>query len=89
MRLAVVLSVCTFGLKKMRVVETGGRAYMRERTQWDSSANIFCASPRRSLRIGLQHLCQSGAAKARFEVVSIVGAELGRGGRSAPQTGRN
>ena len=33
------------GLKKMRVVETGGTAYMRERTQWDSGANLVCASP--------------------------------------------
>jgi len=32
-------------LKKMRVVETGGSAYMRERTQWDSGANLVCASP--------------------------------------------
>ena len=33
------------GLKKMRVVETGGNDYMRERTQWDSGANLVCASP--------------------------------------------
>ncbi len=33
------------GLKKLRVVETGGSAYMRERTQWDSGANLVCASP--------------------------------------------
>ena len=33
------------GVKKMRVVETGGNAYMRERTQWDSGANLVCASP--------------------------------------------
>src|SRR5262249_51782005 len=28
------------GLKTMRVVETGGGAYLRERTQWDSGANL-------------------------------------------------
>jgi len=33
------------GLKHMRVVETGGNDYMRERTQWDSGANLVCASP--------------------------------------------
>ncbi len=33
------------GLKKMRVVETGGNDYTRERTQWDSGANLVCASP--------------------------------------------
>ena len=33
------------GLKEFRVVETGGTDYMRERTQWDSGANLVCASP--------------------------------------------
>ena len=33
------------GLKKVRVVETGGTDYMRERTQWDTDANPVCASP--------------------------------------------
>ena len=33
------------GLQTMRVVETGGTDYMRERTQWDSGANIV--APRR------------------------------------------
>ncbi|SEB26668.1 arginine deiminase, partial [Variovorax sp. YR216] len=33
------------GLKKMRVVEAGGSDYQRERTQWDSGANLVCASP--------------------------------------------
>jgi arginine deiminase len=34
------------GLKTMRVVETGGTDYMRERTQWDSGANLVCSSIR-------------------------------------------
>jgi arginine deiminase len=33
------------GVPEVRVVETGGNAYMRERTQWDSGANLVCASP--------------------------------------------
>lgn len=33
------------GLKQIRVAETGGNDYMRERTQWDSGANLVCASP--------------------------------------------
>jgi arginine deiminase len=32
------------GLKKLRVIETGGNAYMRERTQWDGGANLVCVS---------------------------------------------
>jgi len=31
-------------LKKLRVVETGGNAYVRERTQWDSGANLVAVS---------------------------------------------
>jgi arginine deiminase len=33
------------GQKKMRVVETDGSAYLRGRTQWDSGADLVCASP--------------------------------------------
>ena len=29
----------------LRVVETGGNAYVRERTQWDSGANLVAVSP--------------------------------------------
>ena len=37
----------SLGLKKLHVVETGGNDYMRERTQWDSGANLVCATGRR------------------------------------------
>lgn len=33
------------GLKKLRVVETGGTAYQQERTQWDSGANWSAPRP--------------------------------------------
>src|SRR5262245_30923067 len=33
------------GMKMIRVVETSGTDYMRERTQWDSGANLVCVSP--------------------------------------------
>src|SRR5262245_36889342 len=32
------------GLKEMRVVETGGTQYLRERTQWGSGAKLVCGS---------------------------------------------
>ncbi len=32
-------------LKTIRVVETGGSACVRKRTQWDSGANLVCAAP--------------------------------------------
>ena len=44
------------GVKKMRVVETGGNAYVRERTQWDSGANLVCAKPGVVFALSLIHI---------------------------------
>jgi arginine deiminase len=67
------------GVKKLKVVETGGSKYQREREQWDDANNTVALEPGVVVAYERNTYTIAKMREAGIEVLPIRGFELGKG----------
>lgn len=67
------------GLKRLRVVDTGGDRYQAEREQWDDANNTVALEPGVVISYERNTFTIAKMREAGIEVIAIPGFELGKG----------